>query len=68
MICRQWRIVQAPVLQVVKVPLGNGEMGCNFHPMSLRLKVTMHGRLLKTRISPEARSPAEQANDHENEW
>lgn len=42
-------------------------MLCDFHPVALCFKVSMHWRRLIARISPETDGPAEQADSHEYE-
>ena len=50
MVSRQWRIIQAPVFQVVEIPLGYGQVRGYLHPVSLSLKVAMHRRSLEACI------------------
>jgi len=61
----QGGIVQAPPPQVVEIPRGHGELLGEFHPMSLGLKVSMHGRRLEARVSPEPGRPSEEAHGHQ---
>ena len=51
MVGSQRRVVQAPVLQIIKIPLRHWQMSGDLHPMSLSLIVTMHGRSLESYIT-----------------
>lgn len=46
MVGGQRRVVETPVLEIVKVPLGDGQVACDLHPMSLSLEVAVHRRRL----------------------
>lgn len=50
MICRERGIVESPVLQVVRIPFGDREVNCEFHPVSLRFEITVHRRYLEAYI------------------
>ena len=65
---RQGRVVEAPPLQVMEVPLRDGQPGCDLHPVSLGLVVAEHGRLLEACAgwSAEARPPAMDVATHPN--
>lgn len=47
MVGGQGWIVQAPVLEIIEIPLGEGQMRRDLHPMSLGFKVAMHGRCIE---------------------
>jgi hypothetical protein len=44
MIRGQRGVVQTPILQIVRVPLSRWQMVREFHPMSLSLVISKHGR------------------------
>lgn len=48
MISCEWGIVQAPVLQVVKVPDGHWKVIGDLHPMPLSFEIAMHRLFPKT--------------------
>src|ERR1700678_3541499 len=48
MVCSQRRIVQSPPLEIVKVPLGDGQLSRDLHPVSLGFVVAVHGGILKS--------------------
>lgn len=47
MIRRQWRIVQSPPFQIVKIPLRGRQVAGDLDPVSLCLEVAVHGRFLE---------------------
>lgn len=47
MVSCQWRVVEAPPLQVIEVPCRDRQMSGDFHPMSLCLEIAMHWRRLE---------------------
>ena len=46
MVCCERRVVEPPPMQIVPVPLLDGELGRQFHPVPLGLEVSMHWRRL----------------------
>lgn len=40
----QWRVIEAPVLKVIAIPLLDGKMDSQLHPMPLCFIITKHGR------------------------
>lgn len=47
MVCGQRRIVEAPILQVIEIPLGHRQMVGDLHPMPLGLEISVHRGNLK---------------------
>ena len=68
MICRKGRVIKAPPLQVMEIPLGHGEVFRDFHPVPLCFKVSMHRRRLEPRVAPEPYAPPEETGDHQDQW
>lgn len=47
MVCCERRVIQTPPLKIIPVPLFNGQVDGEFHPMSLSFIVAKHGGDLK---------------------
>ena len=87
-VSREWRVVQAPVEQVVVLcvevpvigrvsringssiplfefysPFFHGKRSCNFHPVSLRLKVSVHGGRVVSRVAPQTHCRSQKQGD-----
>nr|POF26317.1 hypothetical protein CFP56_22466 [Quercus suber] len=63
---RQRRVVEPPPPQVVEVPMRDGQVDRELHPVSLRLKVAVHRWFLVAGVTPERSGPSKQEDDHED--
>ena len=64
------RVVEAPVLQLIRlalhVPRARRQVESHLHPVALRLKVTIHGRLALARVAVESDARAHEQCEQQN--